>query len=429
MSKLPYSSLTPEQLREQLELLTGEYDSFKEMGLSLDMSRGKPCKEQLDLSDGLLLTVGGDFTSRSGIETRNYGELTGLGEMKDIFAAMLGVSTDKVFIGGAASLTLMYDTISRAMSHGVAGSKKPWSHYEKVKFLCPVPGYDRHFAITQHFGIEMINVPMSDTGPDMDMVEALVRDDETVKGIWCVPVYSNPGGAIYSDEVVERLAAMKCAADDFTIMWDNAYAVHHLYGTAPEMHCILDSCAKAGNADRVILFASTSKITFAGAGVSCAAGSEATLEACRKSWLIQTIGYNKVNQLAHARFLKDMDTVNEHMAKHAAILRPKFKAVDDIFTENLDGLEIASWTKPLGGYFINLVTPKGTAGRVVRLCADANVKLTPAGAAFPYGDDPDDCNIRIAPSFPSEEELGKAAQLLCVCLRIAALEKMLDAQE
>lgn len=419
-----YSSLMPEQVREQLDLLMGEYNSFKDMGLALDMSRGKPSPQQLDLSNALSAAVGAEFTSADGIDTRNYGEMTGLRETKEIFAAILGVAPADVVVGGASSLQLMYDTISRAMTHGVAGSEKPWGKYDKVKFLCPVPGYDRHFTVTQHFGVDMIPVPMSDTGPDMDAVEALVREDETVKGIWCVPVYSNPGGAIYSDEVIERLSKMRCAADDFTIMWDNAYAVHHLFGNAPDRISILDACQQAGNPDRVILFASTSKITFSGAGVACVAGSEDTLDAYRKSMFAQIISYDKVNQLAHARFLKDMDTINAHMAQHAAILRPKFKAVDDIFTENLDGLEIASWTKPLGGYFINLVTPKGTASRIVQLCADANVKLTPAGAAFPYGNDPDDCNIRIAPSFPTEEEIGQAAQLLCVCVRIAALEKL-----
>lgn len=424
-----YSSMTKEQMKEQLEILTWEYNSFREMGLSLDMSRGKPCAAQLDLSNELNQMLNDGFSSRDGIDTRNYGVLEGLSEMRDTFSAILGVPSENVLVGGAASLSLMYDTISRAMTHGVANSEKPWGKYERVKFLCPVPGYDRHFSITQHFGIDMINIPMSDEGPDMDAVEALVRDDDAVKGMWCVPVYSNPGGAIYSDEVIKRLASMRCAAPDFTLMWDNAYCVHHLYGTEPDVRNILDACTEAGNPDRVILFASTSKITFAGSGVSCFAGSEHTIESCRKAWFAQTISYDKRNQLAHARFLKDIDTINAHMAKHAALLRPKFKAVDDIFTENLDGLEIASWTKPLGGYFINLVTPKGTARRIVQLCTDANVKLTPAGAAFPYGNDPDDSNIRIAPSFPTEEEIRKAAQLMCVCVRVAALEKLLDAQE
>lgn len=424
-----YASLTSDQINEQLDLLMGEYNSFKEMGLALDMSRGKPCPQQLDISNRLYETLAEGFISRDGVDTRNYGELTGIPEMKEIFAAMLKVDTESVIACGESSLSLMYDTVSRAVTHGLANSPMPWGKYEKVKVLCPVPGYDRHFKVTEHFGFEMVSVPMSDNGPDMDAVEALVRDDETVKAIWCVPVYSNPGGAIYSDEVVERLASMKCAAADFTILWDNAYCVHHLYGQAPDMLGILDACAKAGHPDRVILFGSTSKITFAGSGVSCIAGSKGTRDAFMTSLSTQTIGYNKINQLAHARFLKDATHLDALMAEHAAILRPKFRIVDEIFTENLEGLEIASWTKPLGGYFINLITPKGTAAKIVQMCGDANVKLTPAGAAFPYGNDPDDNNIRIAPTYPTAEELQKAAQLLCVCVRIAALEKLLDGQQ
>ena len=422
---LRYSNLTSEQALEQLEILKEEYNKFKEMGLKLDMSRGKPCSEQLDLSNGIFLGMEDNYKSASGVDTRNYGEPTGIDEAKVLFADILGVKKENVIMGGNSSLNLMYDTISRAMSHGLSQSDRPWNSYEKVKFLCPVPGYDRHFALTHHFGIEMINVPMTDKGPVVDVVEALAREDETIKGMWCVPVYSNPSGAIYSDETIAQLAKMQCAAKDFTIMWDNAYPVHNLYGTKPDILSILDECVKAGNPDRVIMFASMSKVTFSGAGVSCVAGSEGVLNSYKKSLLLQTIGFDKVNMLAHARFLKDIENIHAHMAKHAAILRPKFKMVDDILNQNLAGCEIASWTKPLGGYFINLVTPKDTASRVVGLCKEANVVLTPAGAAFPYGNDPDDSNIRIAPTLPSESELRDATVLLTVCVRIAALEKKL----
>ena len=426
MTIMGYNNLSAEQAREQLDMLIGEYNSFKEMGLKMDMSRGKPCAQQLELANDIFSTIDGNYISAAGVDSRNYGEPTGLGEMKVIFADILGVAPENVIVGGNSSLNMMYDTISRAMTHGVARSAQPWGSYEKIKFLCPVPGYDRHFALTQHFGIEMINVPMTESGPDMDVVEQLVCDDESIKGMWCVPVYSNPGGAIYSDEVIARLAKMRCAAEDFTIMWDNAYAVHHLYGSGPVMTDILVECAKAGNAERVIMFASTSKITFSGSGVACVAGSQDTLAAYKISLFLQTIGYDKVNQLVHARFLKSSDGVAEHMAKHAAILRPKFKIVDDILSESLDGLGIASWTKPIGGYFINLITPKNTASRIVQLCAEANVVLTPAGAAFPYGNDPDNNNIRIAPTFPGEDELRNATQLLSVCVRIAALEMIMN---
>ncbi len=421
-----YSTLSQDQIREQLDILWGEYNSFKEMGLKLDMSRGKPCPEQLDLTNGLYDTLKDGYFSEAGTDTRNYGELTGIIEMKRIFASMLNVKPENVICTGSSSLNAMYDTVSRAMTHGVARSERPWGACENVKFLCPVPGYDRHFTVTKHFGIEMINVPMTEYGPVMDVVEELVKNDDTIKGMWCVPCYANPNGAIYSSEVIARLAQMKCAAPDFTILWDNAYGVHHLYSEVPEMISILDECEKAGNGERVILFTSTSKVTFSGAGVSCVAGSEETLNAMKKSMTAQIISHNKVDMLVHARFLKDAEGVAKHMEKHADILRPKFAIVQSIFSENLDELGIASWTKPLGGYFVNLVTPKNTAARIVALCKDANVVLTPAGAAFPYGKDPDDNNIRIAPTFPSEEELAQAAQLLCVCVRIAALEQRVE---
>lgn len=421
-----YSKLTPEQRDAELNLLWEEYRRFQSMNLSLDMSRGKPCAPQLELSNELFQGVSEGFKTEAGVDSRNYGELTGIAEMKRVFAQVLHVNPENTVIGGNSSLNLMFDTISRAMTHGVAHSERPWCQEGTIKFLCPVPGYDRHFALTAYFGIEMVNIPMTDEGPDMDLVEQLVREDASIKGIWCVPVYSNPTGAIYSDEVIVRLAKMPCAAPDFTIMWDNAYAVHHLYGQAPEQMSILDACTRAGHAERAIQFASTSKITFSGAGVACVAGSAETLKCYQKTLFVQTIGFNKINQLLHARFLKDMDGVTTHMAKHAVILRPKFKIVDEVLTEHLSGLEIATWSKPLGGYFINFVTPKNTASRIVQLCGEANVKLTPAGAAFPYGKDPDDNNIRIAPTFPAEDELRIATHLLTVCTRIAALEKDLQ---
>ena len=399
------------------------------MGLALDMSRGKPSPAQLDLSNGLYQTLEAGFQSAGGVDTRNYGELAGIAEMKQIFAGMLGLDSGDILAGGNSSLNLMFDVISRAMSHGLPDSPCPWNRCEKVKFLCPAPGYDRHFAVTEYFGAEMINVPMTDDGPDMDVVEAMVKSDPAVKGIWCVPVYSNPTGAVYSDETVRRLAAMPCAAPDFLIMWDNAYTVHHLYDEIPRQANILEACRGTGNPNRVILFASTSKITFSGAGVACLAADKAMMKMQVDALSLQTIGYNKVNQLAHARFLGSFDGVNALMKRHAAILRPKFQLVDEVLTENLGGLDIASWTRPRGGYFISLMAPKQTAARVVQLCAEANVKLTPAGAAYPYGRDPEDRNIRIAPTFPSEEELRTATQLLTVCVRIAALEGILNPEQ
>jgi len=422
---VPYSRLTAQQAEDEVKELYDRYEAFKSRGVKLDMSRGKPSPKQLDLAGNLYETLSAGFTAAAGADTRNYGELAGISEMKEIFSAMLGVPADGIIVGGASSLNLMYDTISRAVTHGLPGSAKPWKDYDKIRFLCPSPGYDRHFAVTEHFGFELVSVPMTEHGPDMDAVAWHAASDERVKGIWCVPVYSNPTGAIYSDEVIAQLANMKCAASDFTIMWDNAYGVHHLYGHAPQQANILDLCTDAGHPERVIEFCSTSKITYAGAGVSCLAGSPGTVKAALASMKYQTIGYDKINMLAHARFLGSMDNLRAHMEKHAAILRPRFETVDRVLTEELGGLNIASWTKPLGGYFINLVIQKNKASRVIRMCADANVTLTGAGAAFPYGKDPDDSNIRIAPSYPELEELETATRLLSVCVKLASLEKQL----
>ena len=422
MSK--YSELSPQQKAEEFKKVKSQYEEYKSRGLKLDMSRGKPASEQYSISEGLLKDgVGYDFFDAAGNDTRNYGELCGIAEMRGIFGAMLGVDPQNVICGGNSSLNLMYDTVSRAYTHGLPHSEKPWGKYEKIKFLCPSPGYDRHFAVTQHFGAELVLVPITDNGPDMDVVEKLVASDDTVKGIWCVPVFSNPTGCVYSDETIHRLATMKCAAPDFTIMWDNAYGVHSLYGEPPVISNILEECKKSGNPERVIEFASTSKITFSGAGVSCVAGSDETVAAIKKSLTIQTIGYDKVNQLLHARFIKNIDGIHEIMRRQAGYIRPKFEMVESELASNLGGLEIARWTDPKGGYFISLNVLDSSAKRVVELCKEAGVKLTPAGASFPYGVDPDDTNIRIAPTYPTLDELKTACELLCIAAKLAWLEK------
>ncbi len=417
-----YAELTTEERARELSALRESYAAFKARGLSLDMSRGKPSPEQLDLSSPIQSDA--EYRSLDGVDCRNYGELAGLREMRCLFGEMLGVPWQQVVVGGNSSLKLMYDMIARAYTHGLVGSKKPWAKYDVIKFICPSPGYDRHFAVTQYFGAQLILVPMLETGPDMGEVERIVKDDETVKGIWCVPVYSNPTGCVYSAETVKRLAAMKCAADDFTVMWDNAYCVHDLFGESADIPEMLSLCAEHGHPNRVFEFASTSKITFSGAGVACVASSPENIEYLKKSMFYETIGYDKLNQLVHARFLKDMATLRAHMAAQAEIIRPKFLIVDRILKRELEGLAVASWRLPRGGYFINLVTNDGCAGRVVALCAEAGVKLTGAGAAFPYGVDPDDRNIRLAPSYPSEEDLAAATELLSICVKIASLEKL-----
>ena len=422
---MQYSQMNKEELSAQYAALKEKYGAVKSKGLKLDMSRGKPGADQLSLTDGLLTAVSAEsgIKAENGFDCRNYGVLDGIPETKRLFAEILGVSESNVIVGGASSLNLMYDEIVRAMLFGVVGGQKPWSAEEKVRFLCPVPGYDRHFAITELMGIEMINVPMTEDGPDMDKVEALVKD-ESVKGIWCVPKYSNPGGCIYSDETVRRLAAMKPAAPDFRIFWDNAYVVHDLYGYKPLAN-ILELAKQYGNEDMPIMFTSTSKISQAGAGVSAMAASEANIARTKKSMGIQTIGFDKINQLRHARYFGNAKNVISHMEKHAAILRPKFEAVLDAFDQELKPLGIASWTKPLGGYFISLNVMKGCAKRVYALAKDAGVTLTPAGAPYPYGIDPEDENLRIAPSFPPVSELKDAVEVLCLCVKLAAVEKLI----
>ena len=423
-----YSELSREELMELREQLLAAYEEKKALGLNLDMSRGKPSPTQLGVSVGLMDVINSDSDMKSecGIDCRNYGCLDGIPEVKRLMAEMMGTTEDHIFIGGNASLTLMFDTVSRAYTHGIMG-ETPWCKLDKVKFLCPVPGYDRHFAITEHFGIEMINIPMSETGPDMDMVEELVNSDPTVKGIWCVPKYSNPQGICYSDETVRRFANLRPAAKDFRIFWDNAYVIHHLYeDNQVEILDIIGECEKAGNPDMVFEFASTSKVSFPGSGVSAMATSHANLEDAKKHYTIQTIGNDKVNQLRHARYFKNLDGLKEHMKKHADFMRPKFETTLKVLEEELDGLGIGSWTEPKGGYFISFEAMDGCAKAIVAKCKEAGVKLTGAGATFPYGKDPKDSNIRIAPSFPTPEEMKQAADLFVLCVKLVSVEKLLE---
>ncbi len=423
-----YRKMSREELLALRAQLEKEFEDAKGKGLKLDMSRGKPAAAQLDMSMGLLdaLDSESDMKSMEGTDVRNYGVLDGLAEAKQMMADIMGVSAKNVIVCGNASLPIMYDTVSRLMTHGVMGGA-PWCRLEKVKFLCPAPGYDRHFAITQHFGIEMITIPMTPQGPDMDMVEKLVAEDESVKGIWCVPKYSNPQGYTYSDETVRRFASLKPAAADFRIFWDNAYAVHHLYEKEQdELLDILGECAKAGNPDMVYEFASTSKVSFAGAGIAAVAASEENLKDIRKSMTIQTIGYDKINQLRHVRYFKNFDGIKEQMRKQAALLRPKFEAVLSTLERELTGTEIGSWTEPRGGYFISFDAMEGCAKKIVAKCREAGVVLTGAGATYPYGVDPKDSNIRIAPSFPTPEEMEQATDLFVLCVKLVSVEKLLE---
>ena len=426
-----YKDMTREELLQLKTGLEAQYREAQGRGLKLDMSRGKPSAAQLDISMGMMdvLTSDSDLKCEQGVDCRNYGILDGIVEAKRLLSDMMEVPIDNIIIYGNSSLNVMYDTVARSMTHGVMGST-PWCKLDKVKFLCPVPGYDRHFAITEYFGIEMINVPMTENGPDMDMVEKLVAEDEAVKGIWCVPKYSNPQGYSYSDETVLRFANLKPAAKDFRIYWDNAYGIHHLYDeNQAELVEILAACEKAGNPDMVYKFSSTSKISFPGSGVAAIAASEANLVDIRKQMTIQTIGHDKVNQLRHARFFKDINGMREHMRKHADIMRPKFEAVINTLEKELGGLGIGSWTKPMGGYFISFDAMEGCAKAIVAKCKDAGVVMTKAGATFPYGLDPKDSNIRIAPSFPTLEEMAEAAKLFALCVKLVSVEKLLETKE
>ncbi len=424
-----YKELSREELEQLLRQLGKAYEDAKGKGLKLDMSRGKPSVSQLDMGMDFMdiLNSSSDFQTEAGLDTRNYGLMDGIPEAKELMAQMMGVpSAEQVIVCGNASLTVMYDLISRSMTHGVMGNT-PWCKQDRVKFLCPAPGYDRHFAITQHFGIEMITVPMTENGPDMDMVEKLVESDACVKGIWCVPKYSNPQGYSYSDETVRRFAALKPAAADFRIYWDNAYAIHHLYeDKQDEILDILSECEKAGNPDIVYEISSTSKVTFAGGGISALAASKANLDDVRSSLTVQTIGFDKINQLRHVRYFKDINGLKAHMRKHAAIIRPKFEAVLQVLEKELDGLGIAEWTNPKGGYFISFESMEGCAKKIVAKCKEAGVVLTGAGATYPYGEDPDDSNIRLAPTFPTPEELAEAADLFVLCVKLVSVETLLE---
>lgn len=425
---MQYNDMSKEELLALKESLNKEYAEAKAKGLVLDMSRGKPSAKQLDVSLGLLDTINSssDLKALDGTDCRNYGVLDGIPEAKKLMADMMGTTPDHVIVYGNASLNIMYDQISRAYTHGILGNT-PWCKLDKVKFLCPVPGYDRHFAITERFGIEMINIPMSESGPDMGMVEEYVSKDASVKGIWCVPKYSNPQGYTYSEETVKRMAALKPAAEDFRIFWDNAYVIHDLYDdNKDEIADIISECEKAGNPDMVFEFASTSKVSFPGSGIAALASSANNIADIKKQLTIQTIGHDKLNQLRHVRFFKDINGLKEHMRKHAEFMRPKFEAVESVLEEELGGLGIGSWTEPKGGYFISFEALDGCAKAIVAKCKEAGVKLTGAGATFPYGKDPKDSNIRIAPSFPTPEEMKQAADLFVLCVKLVSVEKLLE---
>ena len=425
---MQYNDMSKEELLALKESLNKEYAEAKAKGLALDMSRGKPSAKQLDVSLGLLDTINSssDLKALDGTDCRNYGVLDGIPEAKKLMADMMGTTPDHVIVYGNASLNIMYDQISRAYTHGILGNT-PWCKLDKVKFLCPVPGYDRHFAITERFGIEMINIPMSESGPDMGMVEEYVSKDASVKGIWCVPKYSNPQGYTYSEETVKRMAALKPAAEDFRIFWDNAYVIHDLYDdNKDEIADIISECEKAGNPDMVFEFASTSKVSFPGSGIAALATSANNIADIKKQLTIQTIGHDKLNQLRHVRFFKDINGLKEHMRKHAEFMRPKFEAVESVLEEELGGLGIGSWTEPKGGYFISFEAMDGCAKAIVAKCKEAGVKLTGAGATFPYGKDPKDSNIRIAPTFPTPEEMKQAADLFVLCVKLVSVEKLLE---
>lgn len=422
-----YSEMNRQELENEIVKLKAEYKKFQEMELSLNMARGKPCREQLDLSMGMMdaLNSEADLSCEDGTDCRNYGVLTGIKEAKVLIGAMMENKPENIIIYGNSSLNVMYDTVSRAYTHGVMGNT-PWCGLDKVKFLCPVPGYDRHFAITGYFGIEMVPVKMTPTGPDMDEVERLVANDESIKGIWCVPKYSNPQGYSYSDDTVRRFARLRPAARDFRIFWDNAYGIHHLYDDDQDYLIeILEECKKAGSPDLVYKFSSTSKITFPGSGIAAIATSLNNLEEIKAQLGFQTIGHDKVNQLRHVRFFGDINGMKEHMRKHAAIIRPKFEAVLEALDRDLAPVGIGSWTRPKGGYFISFDAPEGCAKAIVDRAKKAGVTMTGAGATYPYGRDPHDSNIRIAPTFPALSDLKLAMDVFTVCVRLVAADKLL----
>ncbi len=425
-----YNEFTSEELTEQLQALLAQYKEYQGKDLRLNMARGKPCVEQLDLSMGMMdvLSSDSDLLCEDGTDCRNYGVLDGIKEAKELMGDMMEVNPDNIIIYGNSSLNIMYDTISRSVTHGVMGNT-PWCKLDSVKFLCPVPGYDRHFAITEYFGIEMIPVPMTEDGPDMDMIERLVAEDASIKGIWCVPKYSNPQGYSYSDLTVRRFARLEPAAKDFRIYWDNAYTIHHLYDDDQDhLIEILAECKRAGNPDLVYKFASTSKISIPGSGIAALAASHNNLEDIRHQLSMQTIGHDKVNQLRHVRYFGDIHGMVEHMRRHADILRPKFELVERILEEELGGLGIGSWTNPRGGYFISFDSLPGCAKAIVARCKKAGVVMTAAGATYPHGIDPNDTNIRIAPSYPPLNDLEIAARLFALCVKIEAAKSILSAR-
>lgn len=423
----PYKEMSKDELVSLKAELDKKFEEEKSKGLKLDMSRGKQSSAQLDMTMSIMdvFDSSSNLKTEDGMDCRNYGLMDGIPEAKKLLGDIMGVPAKNVLVYGNSSLSIMYDAISHAMTHGIMGST-PWCKLDKLKFLCPAPGYDRHFKITEYFGIEMITIPMTNEGPDMDLVEKYVSEDAAVKGIWCVPKYSNPQGISYSDETVRRFANLKPAAGDFRIIWDNAYAVHHLYpDKQDEILEILSECEKAGNPDIVFEFCSTSKVSFAGSGIAGMAASDANLKYIREGMTIRTIGYDKVNQLRHASYFRDMDGLKEHMKKHADIIRPKFEAVLDVLDRELDGLEVGEWTRPVGGYFISFDAMEGCAKAIVEKCKEAGVILTGAGATFPYGKDPEDRNIRIAPTFPTPEEMAAATDLFVLCVKLVSVDKLL----
>lgn len=423
-----YKDLNIEELEKELAKVNEEFNRLKGLNLSINMSRGQPSQEQLDLSMPMMdvLNSKADLRCEDGIDCRNYGVLGGINEAKKLLGDLIEVPASNIIIYGNSSINVMYDQVARSFAKGVMGST-PWCKLDKVKWLCPVPGYDRHFAITEYFGIEMINIPMNQDGPDMDLVEKLVSEDESIKGIWCVPKYSNPSGITYSKEVVNRFAHLKPKAKDFRIYWDNAYSVHHLYFDNPDyLDEILNECKKAGNPDIVYKFTSTSKISFPGSGIAALAASDANLVDIKKQLSIQTIGFDKVNQLRQVRYFKNLDGIKEQMRKHANILRPKFEAAEEILDANLGGLGIGNWTKPHGGYFISYDGYNGTAKEIVAKCKEIGILLTDAGAAFPYHLDPNDSNIRIAPSAPQLDKVKEAIYAFCVVSKMVTLQKLIN---
>ncbi|MBQ4282520.1 MAG: aminotransferase [Lachnospira sp.] len=425
---MQYIEMSKEELLTLKSELDARYTEAKAKGLKLDMSRGKPSASQLNVSLDMLdcINSSSDLKSENGTDCRNYGVLDGIDEAKKLMADMMNTTPEHIIVYGNASLNIMYDQISRAYTHGLLGST-PWCKLDKIKFLCPAPGYDRHFAITERFGFEMITIPMTENGPDMDMVEQYVNNDAAVKGIWCVPKYSNPQGYTYSDETVKRMAALKPAAEDFRLFWDNAYIIHDLYDDKKdEVLDIISECEKAGNPDMVFEFASTSKVSFPGSGIAAMATSVANIADVKKQLTVQTIGHDKINQLRHVRYFKDINGLKAHMKKHADAMRPKFEATLEVLEKELGGLGIGSWTKPNGGYFISFESMEGCAKAIVAKCKEAGVTLTGAGAAFPYGKDPKDSNIRIAPSFPTPEEMALAADLFALCVKLVSVEKILE---